>query len=103
MTAIEYLDQQVKQLVPGVEGISIGTWDDATTWKVAGKLTPEQVQAIDIVFKSFDKAAFDATQVPLKSVEERLSVLEALQARVVDLEIQIRELNPGLPGLDIAP
>jgi hypothetical protein len=77
MTAIEHLDKQVKQACPNVHGVSIRQWNDKTTWRITGPVTSAEQDAAQMIFQAFDKAVFDASQIPAKTVEERLTALEA--------------------------
>jgi len=78
MTAIEYLDQQVKQASPNAQGVSIGQWDDKTTWRVTpGTISQAEKNAARAIFDSFNQAAFEASQVPVKTLEQRVAALEA--------------------------
>lgn len=77
MTPIVYLDQQIKQACPNAQGVSIGQWDDKRTWKILGPVTQAEKDAAMAIFLAFDKVLFEATQPLMKTVEERLSILEA--------------------------
>ena len=77
MTPIIYLDQQIKQVCPNVQGVSIGRWNDKRTWRVTGPVTPVEQDAARVIFDAFDKASFEASQMPVKTLEERVAALEA--------------------------
>ena len=91
MTPIVYLDQQVKQACSNATGVSIGRWDDKATWRVFGPVTPSERTAAQAIFTAFDKAAYDASQPPIKTREEKLAAIDAantlaqLRAAVKDL------------------
>ena len=76
MTAIEALDQQVKAACPKATGVSIGRWNDKRTWRVFSD-DPTEQQAARAIFGGFDKAAFEANQVPAKTRMELLAELDA--------------------------
>lgn len=83
MTAIEYLDTEVKKIVPEASGVSIGKWNDKSSWRCfvdSDKLTREQAEAVSAVFASFDRETFETLQVKPKTVEERLDDLETRMA-----------------------
>ena len=77
MTSIEYLNQQVKQVCPNAQGVSIGRWQDKRTWRVTGPVAQAEQEAARVIFDAFNKEAFEASQVPVKTIEERLAALEA--------------------------
>jgi hypothetical protein len=77
MTPIVYLDQQVRTACPKAQGVSIGRWGDKSTWRVTGPVTPIEQAAALAIFHAFNKAAFEASQVPVKTIEERVAALEA--------------------------
>ena len=91
MTPIVYLDQQVKQACPNATGVSIGRWNDKVTWRVTGPLTQAERTAAQGILIAFDKAAYDASQPPVKTREEKLAAIDAantlaqLRAAVKDL------------------
>ena len=77
MTAIVYLDQQVKQACPNAQGVSVGRWNDKTTWRVTPDTIPQaEKDAARAVFDTFNKAVFEASQIPVKTLEERVRALE---------------------------
>jgi hypothetical protein len=83
MTALEYLDQQIKLLIPTADGISIKDWDDKETWRVDAKTAdPVALASVQAILATFDKAAFDVANPPPKSVVERLTDLEARLAKL---------------------
>ena len=75
MTPIVYLHQQVKQACPKATGVSIGRWHDKQTWRVFSD-DPNEQAAARAIFDAFDKDAFEASQVPIKTLEERVSAIE---------------------------
>lgn len=77
MTSIVYLDQQVKQVCPNADGVSIGKWGNKSTWQATGPLTPEEVTTAQAIFRDFDKAAFEASQGPVKTKEQWLTDLDS--------------------------
>ena len=76
MTPIVYLDQQVKQACPNAVGVSIGRWNDKRTWRVTGPLTRAERDNASAIFQAFDKVAFEASQAPAKTIEDRIAALE---------------------------
>lgn len=78
MTSIEYLDQQVKQIIPTADGISIKDWADKSSWRIDAKdITIEQRAALDALLATFDKTTFEAARPAVKTTEERLTELES--------------------------
>ena len=78
MTAITYLDQYVKQACPNAQGVSIGRWYDKRTWRAIPDTLPSTEQdAARAIFDAFNKAAFEASQVPMPTLEDRVAALEA--------------------------
>jgi hypothetical protein len=55
MSAIAKLDAAIKAVCP-IHGVSIGRWDDRSTWRIdfKGEATPEQRAAAQSVVDSFD-------------------------------------------------
>jgi hypothetical protein len=77
MTALDYLFTELKNIVPTCEGLSIGKWEDKSTWRVDAKdYTPEQKTAFNKIVEAFNKEQFDAAQPVVLSVEDRLAALE---------------------------
>ena len=77
MTPIEYLHTHVKQTCPNAQGVSVGRWNDKRTWRVTPDTIPQAEQdAARAIFDAFDKAVFEASQVPVKTLEERVRALE---------------------------
>ena len=78
VTAIESLDQAIKQACPNVQGVSIGRWNDKRTWRVTPDTVPQAEQdAARAIFQAFDKAAFESNQPVRKTIEERVAALES--------------------------
>ena len=77
MTPIIYLHNLVAQACPNAQGVSIGRWQDKRTWRVTGPVAQAEQEAARVIFDAFNKEAFEASQVPVKTIEERLAALEA--------------------------
>lgn len=78
VTAVEYLDQQVRAVCPSVQGLRIPNWRDKESWGV----TPDAVPANELaqarsIFDNFNKAAWEAAQPVVKTLEERVAALES--------------------------
>lgn len=86
LTAIEYLDQEAKKISAQVTGVSIGRWNDKSTWRVMGEVTKQEAEAVQVLFTSFDKVTFESSKVVEKTLEERIADLEVKQT---DLESQV--------------
>lgn len=82
MTPIVYLDQQVKQACPNAQGVSIGRWENKRTWRITGPVTQQEQDAAQAIFATFDKAAFEASQTPVKTVEQEITELKQRLAQL---------------------
>lgn len=80
MTAIEHLDQTIRAQCPSVAGVSIGRWNDKSSWRVTGidgePTASDKVKAA-AVFSAFSKAAWEAANPPEPTPEEKIAALEA--------------------------
>ena len=77
MTPIVYLHEQVKAVCPNMQGVNIGRWTDKSTWDITGPVTQAEHDAAQVIFKEFNKVAWEAAQPPQRTIEERLTALEA--------------------------
>ena len=75
MTAIVYLDQQIRAACPNATGVSIGRWDDKTTWKVLGPVTPTESATAQGMFDAFTLSTYVPT--PVVTLEDKVTALQA--------------------------
>jgi len=79
MTPIEYLDQQVKQACQNATGVSIGRWDDKSTWRVTGSLTASEQASTRAIFNAFDLATWVSPPSPLSIAIDNATTLVQLK------------------------
>lgn len=84
MTAIEYLDQQVKQLFPNAVGISIGDWNDKRTWKIC--LDDNTKIEAESIFTVFDKLQYDIDNPVIDPITALTAEINALKLRMTNVE-----------------
>ena len=78
MTPIEQLDEQLKAVCP-IGGVSIGRWDDSSTWRIDFKdeaTRAERRAAMDVLAK-FDPASVPAPVDEMEQLKARIAALEA--------------------------
>jgi hypothetical protein len=77
MTAIVYLDKLVRAACPGATGISIGRWQDKTTWHVQPEMLPKaEKDAAEAIFAAFNLVEWKASQPLRKTLDEKLAALD---------------------------
>lgn len=82
MLPIVYLDQQVKLACPNAHGVSIGRWNDKTTWRVTGPVTVAEQDAARAIFASFDPATWVSPPNPLAAALDSATTLPQLRAAI---------------------
>lgn len=62
MTAIEYLDQQIKAAIPRAQGVRIPRWAYQESWSISGdNLTAQDHATARAIFYTFNKATWEAS------------------------------------------